>query len=294
MGGRLRGAGRLLGARGDGGARDPLAVPVDHPDRKAGGGGWWWHNPADTLDKADPELLADDTRLYVALTLRICTPRLHPDDFVPVADDFVAHLGAHQETAGDHLDLGDALGRALRDTAVELRAAIGATGDDPAAVAAANATLLALSRPLNPVLFTVAGPHEFDPALQLPVLPGLAGVRELASLDPAGARYRFLRTQLVRQRNGIEDALRLAHEAATAFLGPESRSCGLAATRHEIIDDSCKNTTGVPVDNRDKMGDNLVTGLAPAGRWAKALRRSRWLFRPRPHRSATPPESETP
>ncbi|MDI3341184.1 MAG: hypothetical protein QJR03_11710, partial [Sphaerobacter sp.] len=85
---------------------------------------------------------------------------------------------------------------------------------------AASDHLRALSRIVNPALFTIAGDYEFDPALQLPVLPGLAPIRELATLDPDSDDYRFLRTQLLRQRNRIEDTLRrataLAESLATA------------------------------------------------------------------------------
>src|SRR5690606_4188336 len=83
-------------------------LPIDHPDRKAVGGcggGWWWHSPEDTLDKADPEILADDTRLYVTMTARMCVPALHPYDFVPVANDFINHLRDFQDVGGAHLDL---------------------------------------------------------------------------------------------------------------------------------------------------------------------------------------------
>lgn len=41
-------------------------LPDDHPDRRAWTGGsasaWWWHTEFDTLDKADPQILALDTR----------------------------------------------------------------------------------------------------------------------------------------------------------------------------------------------------------------------------------------
>ena len=70
-----------------------------------------------------------------------------------------------------------------------------------------NAGLLRLTRIINPALYTVAGPYEFDPALQLPVLPGLAPMAELARLTPGSDACEFLRTQLRRQRNRIEEAL---------------------------------------------------------------------------------------
>lgn len=187
-------------------------LPIDHPDRKAVGGcggGWWWHSPEDTLDKADPEILADDTRLYVTMTARMCVPALHPYDFVPVANDFINHLRDFQEVGGSHLDLTPVQQQAelFREAALRLRettARVAAEGSDPTHL---NEGMRALSRILNPALFTIAGPYEFDPALQLPVLPGLAPVQELATLDPESDDYRFLRTQLLRQRNRIEDAL---------------------------------------------------------------------------------------
>ena len=54
-----------------------------------------------------------------------------------------------------------------------------------------------------------------DPALQLPVLPGLAPMRELARLEPKTDAFGFLLTELRRQRNRIEDALVQATELAT-------------------------------------------------------------------------------
>lgn len=194
-------------------------LPVDHPDRKAVGGcggGYWWHSPEDTLDKADANILAADTQVYVTIVARMCHPELHPYDFTPAAEDFVKYIAEYQEAGGAHLDLSPAYERAVafREAAARLREATAKAARDSASVGDLNAGMRTLSRIVNPALFTIAGPYEFDPALQLPVLPGLAPVRELATLDPASNDYRFLRTQLLRQRNRIEDALRQATELA--------------------------------------------------------------------------------
>ncbi len=186
-------------------------LPVDHPDRKAVGGcggAYWWHSPEDTLDKADPEILADDVRIYVTIVARMCRPELHPYNFIPSAGDFLSQLASYQEASGEHLDLSDLLAAAERYRAAAERAARLA----PVDVDAHNATLLKVTRVINPALFTIDGPYEFDPALQLPVLPGLAPARELALLDPESDAYRFLRTSLVRQHNRIHDALAQAAE----------------------------------------------------------------------------------
>jgi hypothetical protein len=191
-------------------------LPEGHPDRKAvggSGGAYWWHSPEDTLDKADARILADDTRIYVTLAARMCAPVAHPYNFVPSADDFLTQLGALQEAAGRHLDLAPVIAAAerYRDTAARL--AERGPRDD---VARYNDAVLRVTRIVNPALFTIDGPYEVDPALQLPILPGLAPMRELAALDPASSAYRFLFTKLVRQRNRIQDALLQATEVLSA------------------------------------------------------------------------------
>ncbi|MGH6629181.1 MAG: hypothetical protein ACREB3_05590, partial [Burkholderiales bacterium] len=74
-------------------------------------------------------------------------------------------------------------------------------------IARFNHGLMALSRIINPVLYTVEGPYDHDPALQVPMLPGLQGVLRLATLPIDSDDYGFLRAQLVRERNRVADAL---------------------------------------------------------------------------------------
>ncbi len=186
-------------------------LPVDHPDRKAvggSGGAWWWHSPEDTLDKADANILASDVEVYVTMTLRMCQPEVIPYDFSASAQDFIDQLTTYQEGAGSHFDLSRTLeaAKAYRATAERLKSSpISDTGT-------LNAGLKQITRIVNPVLFTINGPYEMDPALQMGVLPGLAPVRDLAGLNPTSDDYRFLKTKLVRQRNRVEDALRKATE----------------------------------------------------------------------------------
>jgi hypothetical protein len=185
-------------------------LPQDHPDRKAVGGcggAYWWHSPEDTLDKADANILADDTRIYVTLVAELCVPEAHPYNFVPSARDFITNLTDLQKVAGQYLDLSPVLHAANRYLAAAERLAQRGPGND---VAAYNDVVLTVTRIINPALFTIDGPYEMDPALQLPVLPGLAPLRELATLDPASSEHRFLLTKLTRQRNRIHDALEQA------------------------------------------------------------------------------------
>ena len=111
------------------------------------------------------------------------------------------------------LDLGEtlALAEGYRAAAEQLKAS------PMADLTVLNDGLKALTRIVNPVLFTVNGPYEMDPALQMGILPGLAPVQQLVNLDPESDEYRFLRTKLVRQRNRVADALRQATELARSL-----------------------------------------------------------------------------
>jgi hypothetical protein len=191
-------------------------LPIDHPDRKAVGGcggGYWWHSPEDTLDKADANILAEDVAVYAAITARMCEPAVIPYDFRASANDFVVGLTELQEIAGQHLDLGVAI-----DQAVLYGEAVSALLKRPVSdVVARNNGLKRLSQIVNPALFTIEGPYEFDPALQLPVLPGLDPMKQLATLDPKSDAFQFLLTKLRRQRNRIYDSLLQATELANSL-----------------------------------------------------------------------------
>jgi hypothetical protein len=208
-------------------------LPLDHPDRATVGGcgaGWWWHSPADTLDKADARILAADTGLYLTITARLVLPAVLPFNFVPAAGDFIGLLRELHQAGRGTLPLEDLLRKAerLRDLATTLEearvrlAAAGAVrraiGKAGARIARLNRGLMALSRILNPVLYTVQGPYDHDPALQLPMLPGLQGIRRLAALTPESDDYGFLRTRLVRERNRVADALEQAAEHVEVLL----------------------------------------------------------------------------
>lgn len=187
-------------------------LPVDHPDRKAVGGcggAYWWHSPEDTLDKADANILADDCRIYVTIVSRMCHPAAHPYNFVASANDFIEHATAAQQAAGEHFQVQPVIEAARRYEAAARKVAERGPGHD---VERYNDAVVRVTRIVNPALFTVNGPYEMDPALQLPVLPGLASAAELAQLDPNSDRYHFLKTQVRRQRNRVQDALVQATE----------------------------------------------------------------------------------
>ncbi len=209
-------------------------LPLDHPDRWTWTGGsanaWWWHSEHDTLDKADAGILALDTRISLTAILELVNAEILPFEHVSTAREIRGVTADLQGKVGDHLDLGPVEGEGQRLSAVAL--ALEETRErvagDAAGVEVLNATIMRVSRALNPVLYSQSGRFRHDPADWLPsmknsagqVLPGLSQAVALPRLA-GGFEYGFLRAQMVRERNrlvsALREAVRIAEDALEAL-----------------------------------------------------------------------------
>lgn len=205
-------------------------LPPEHEDWAVvfgAGHGRWWHSTDDTLDKADPDNLLDDTRFYALALWRLATAERLPFEFVTYADWMRATLAELQSEIGATIDLGGLLDRvdALAGLARQLAAV---PAGDPAADAQVNACLMRLSRALNPVFFTIVGlygqdlrgaipgppvryPLPNEPQFQPRYFPGLQRGRRLATAGDTGQRAALF-TQLLRERNRVAHGLTTAVE----------------------------------------------------------------------------------
>ena len=148
-----------------------------------------------------------DTKIFLAMLWPLVTLEVLPFDFEPVAVQMKARIEEVAEVAGQRWDFGPLL-RDIEDFSVAARQlkerSLSAQGT---AIAAVNEDGMAISRVINPVLFTIAGPFRHDPARQFPLFPGLSAAIELADLDPGSEQAGFIRTELVRETNRIQRAL---------------------------------------------------------------------------------------
>jgi hypothetical protein len=185
---------------------------------------WWWHTREDTIDKIDADVLALDTRVYVAAALRLVGGPLLPLDYQRFAR---AIVGAVEElgAAGGQWDAGPALdaARRLAERAAAFAGAANAVAaggrGDAARVEAANRAMMALSRRLIPLFYTTGDRFHHDLAIPVAPLAGLQRARELSDLDPGSDRLRFAVAALVRERNRVVHALEEAASVIDAF-GP--------------------------------------------------------------------------
>lgn len=175
---------------------------------------WWWHTEYDTLDTADLDVLVKDTRIYALSILRLTQPGRLPHRALPLARAVQSLLASIQAEAGDRFDLAEA--RLAADQFATMAEAFdNAQGQH---VPRMNEGALAMLRIMIPLLYTVAGPYDHDPAVAVPHLPGLDPARKLGRLDPDSDAFKFLRTRLVRQRNRFVSEVRRATAVLQAVL----------------------------------------------------------------------------
>ncbi len=200
-------------------------LPDDHPDRRSWTGGsaaaWWWHTEFDTLDKADPEILALDTRLSLTAVLELANAGVLPFNHADTGREIRAVLARLATAVGPHLDLAPALAEAdaFLEVAEKVESAKGRTAGTSAE--RFNEALVRISRILVPVVYSQGGRFHHDPAELSPVmratgqftLPGLSKAAALPGL--AGkVEFGFLRAQVTRERNRLVTALRHAKRLA--------------------------------------------------------------------------------
>src|SRR4051794_5477964 len=182
---------------------------------------WWWHTEADTVETADRDILALDTRIFAATLARICAGPVLPFTLAESAREIAALLADYEAQSGGRFDLSALRARAEEAVraaeALDARAAAAIVADlDPASAEARAivAAQKAVSRALVPLRYTSGQIFDHDPAMPVPALQQLRDIPVLATLDPASSEARFLHTALVRRRNAVAQALRAAIAAA--------------------------------------------------------------------------------
>jgi hypothetical protein len=178
-----------------------------HPVSGSGGNSEAWHLTTNTLEKADPDVLLRDTRVYVTVLARLLTRDVVPLDQRRAVAQHREQVAAHDEAAGDEFDLSEVREELshLADAVDDFYADVEAGNVDPDA---ANEGIRRLSRRLVKLGFTNEDRFDQDLAVRRPPYPTLEPVRRLA--DRSGDDYRFLHRQLVRARNAAVYELRRA------------------------------------------------------------------------------------
>jgi Iap family predicted aminopeptidase len=192
-------------------------LQFDHSRTDPGGRYWFWHTEEDTFDKIDFEVLASDTRLYLAALSRLLTSPIPPIRLSAETSELKARLLERKASAASHLDLSEVIERAEELDARALALDEKLRSAPPASAAELVRRMVRVIRPVLRVTYQEYGPYEQDPALEVPKLPGLDALATLGNLPVDGDLYGFSRTSLVRERNRILDHLDQALAEARAL-----------------------------------------------------------------------------
>ena len=160
------------------------------------------------MDKA---LLAEHCRLYAAALHELCTLErvpLNPATTAAVVNEEIERLDALGGGAVDLGDLSEAGARFAR-ACESLAEKIGSID-----AADANRALLDISHAVNPVLYTLAGPFDHDPASGAFRLPGLQCVANFVERGPGSDAGRVIYTRVLREKNRIIAGLGAASAVA--------------------------------------------------------------------------------
>lgn len=187
--------------------------------------GWWYHSTEDTLDKVDMKAQVVAAKVFATNALRLCNTPILPYDFPSAGKEAEDTLAQLQSVAKDKLDLSSLLSKAKTFTAKteRLKASLekamttyskmrrGKRREElEKKFAEANERLVAITRAINPVLYTMVDRYEQDTyglSYLEKSIPLLQPVTDLAAMDPNGTEFKALFTQLVRARNRVGDAL---------------------------------------------------------------------------------------
>lgn len=178
---------------------------------RGGGLGWWWHTTEDLLDKIDPDNLERDARVYAEALWQLTTSDELPLCLADAADEITIALKSYSPHVGTLLDRTIELSTSLATALHQLEDA------QTSNVEAMNALRIELARILIPINYTQRGPYDQDLALTSPPVAGIAETCKFGELDGDSDDYQFVRTQFIRERNRVEDALRQALQKAETF-----------------------------------------------------------------------------
>jgi hypothetical protein len=202
--------------------------PPGHPDVEPWGRIRYWHTRDDTRDKLDLDVLALDTRYRVAQLHALATAPVVPLRIEPIAASYLRAIDELAAAGAGRFDLEPARAAAVRLRELALRLDARPVPGDEAGQAARDRLLTSLTHRLNSTLYSRAGRFDQDPAAELPILPLLAPVRELARTPPDTDEAGFLETALVRGRNAVVATLEEAAAAIEHVLGQPAAPRGPA------------------------------------------------------------------
>ena len=197
--------------------------PEDYdPHVNYSGGGWWWHTPYATMDHGDVNILEMDVKAELNFIVRMVNCPILPFSFTMYAERMLQILNELQKKAEKvraYFNIYPVIERAEEFVALskKLDSAIEAKGKSLSEdqIKELNTALMWISRNVNPVAHSNAGPSEqmtMETFGALP-FPRIAEIVDLANMTlHQSHEFKLLKNKLLRQRNIVEDGFYEANQ----------------------------------------------------------------------------------
>jgi hypothetical protein len=189
--------------------------PEDYdPHVNYSGGGWWWHTPYATMDHGDINVLELDVKAELNFIIRMVNCPILPFNFTTYSRKMLEILIDMQEGAEkvrDYFNLNPTIDEATKfkelSSMLEEKILEKAQNLSDAQIKYLNKSLMWISRNINPIAHSNAGPSEqmtMETFGALP-FPRISEIKDLAKMTPQSHEFKLLNNKLIRQRNIIEE-----------------------------------------------------------------------------------------
>jgi hypothetical protein len=183
--------------------------------------GWWNHTNADGLDKCDPDTLVIDTKITLSLIFKLATAKILPYEFKDKFRDLRKKVDALAQKYGAHMDFADLQNNLLEveKKVVEIQGKKDHfTGET---LQRYNQFVMNTSRLLTNVFHTYADKYQQDSYGYTKLsadVPLFADLKCMDALSKDSFEYGMLKTQLIKNKNRINDALKLLIDMADLYM----------------------------------------------------------------------------
>jgi hypothetical protein len=179
------------------------------------GGGWWWHTPYATMEHGDVDILEMDVKVELNFITRLLNTPVLPFNFTSYAErlhEILLEYQAKTEKVRGYFNLDPVIQRAHEFKELceklerTLKSKAGALSEEE--IADLNRRLMWISRHINPVAHSNAGPSEqvTMETFGATPFPRIAGIVDLANMTlHQSHEFKLLTTKLLRQRNTVEE-----------------------------------------------------------------------------------------
>ena len=203
------------------GTAQRMSYTKEYMERNCGATlGWWNHTCEDGYDKYSPENIEKDTKVLTSLVYKVATARTLPYDFTQKLQDIEEKILNCKAQYGHLIPMEDMAANIaqVRQDVASIQGVRDRITDDQ--VPFFNTFLIQVARQLTNVFQSYADKYQQDSygysKLSKPI-PLLADLERLGTMDPDSMDYGLVETQLIKNKNRINDAMNNVLVLADAY-----------------------------------------------------------------------------